>query len=111
MRFWSAPQWNTQSYFRKSRGRPQSCCDPGQAEMGNNLRMAQHAGLGKYDVIAFVAIVDVERAKAFYRDTLGLTLVSEEPPFAIVFDANGTMLRVVILEEFTPAPYTILGWR
>jgi catechol 2,3-dioxygenase-like lactoylglutathione lyase family enzyme len=55
--------------------------------------MPQHLGLGHYNIIGFATIVDVERAKAFYRDTLGLRLVSEEPPFALVFEANGIMLR------------------
>ncbi len=30
--------------------------------------------------------------------------------FALVLDANGVMIRVVRVQEFTPAPYTILGW-
>ena len=41
----------------------------------------------------FIATTDAERAKAFYRDQLGLRLVSDER-FALVFDAAGTMLRV-----------------
>ena len=45
----------------------------------------------------------------FYRDTLGLSLVSDDP-FAIVFDANGTMLRVQKVKELQPAQYTALGW-
>ena len=57
--------------------------------MVHPIPMPQQVGLGKYNVIGFVTIVDVERAKAFYRDTLGLRLLSEEPPFALVFDANG----------------------
>ena len=47
----------------------------------------------------------------FYRDTLGLRLVSEELPFALVFDANGTMLRVSVVRELSPAQYTVLGWQ
>ena len=47
-------------------------------------------------IIAFATIVDVERAKCFYRDTLGLTLLHESPPFALVFDANGVMVRLVM---------------
>lgn len=69
------------------------------------------AGIANYDVIAFVNIVDVERAKAFYRDTLGLRLVSEDLPFALVFDAHGIMLRLAINQKFTPLPGTILGWK
>jgi hypothetical protein len=44
--------------------------------------MAHSFGLGKYKIIGFVSIVDVPRARNFYRDTLGLRLVMEEPPFA-----------------------------
>ena len=73
--------------------------------------MTQTAGLGKYNIVAFVSIVDTERAKRFYRDTLGLRLVSEEPPFALVFDANGIMLRLVMGTELPPRAGTVLGWQ
>lgn len=69
------------------------------------------AGLGQYNVVAFVTIVDVARAKEFYRDTLGLRLVSEEPPFALVFDANGIMLRLGMGKERPQVPGTVLGWQ
>ena len=73
--------------------------------------MAKQRGLGKYNIIGFVTIVDVNRAKSFYGDALGLRLVSEEPPFALVFDANGIMLRLAMGKELTPAPGTVLGWQ
>jgi catechol 2,3-dioxygenase-like lactoylglutathione lyase family enzyme len=66
--------------------------------------------LGKYDIVGFVSIVDVDRAKEFYRDTLGLTLLSEEPPFALVFDAHGIMLRLGMAKELPPTHGTVLGW-
>jgi len=72
--------------------------------------MSQLTRLGKYNIIAFASIVDVARAKAFYRDTLGLRLVSEEPPFALVFDAHGIMLRLGMARELPPAHGTVLGW-
>jgi catechol 2,3-dioxygenase-like lactoylglutathione lyase family enzyme len=62
-------------------------------------------------MIGFVATSDPERAKRFYRDTLGLPLVLEEMPFALVFDAHGTMLRVGIVEKVAVAGYTVLGWQ
>lgn len=71
---------------------------------------AQQSGLAGNDIVAFVCIVDVDRAKHFYRDTLGLRLISEEPPFALVFDANGIMLRCAIVKERPPAHGTVLGW-
>jgi catechol 2,3-dioxygenase-like lactoylglutathione lyase family enzyme len=73
--------------------------------------MNQNSRLSKYKIVAFVTIVDVERAKSFYRDTLGLTLVSEEPPFALVFDANGIMVRLGIGKELPNVPGTVLGWQ
>ena len=65
--------------------------------------------LGSHKIMAFVATRDRARAKAFYGDTLGLRLVSEDP-FAVVFDANGTMLRVSTVQEVAVANYTVLGW-
>ncbi len=60
---------------------------------------------------AFVAALDPDQAKKFYRDTLGLTLLKEELPFALIFDAAGTMLRVTLVHQVAAAPYTILGWQ
>ena len=60
-------------------------------------------------IICFVATRDATGARRFYEATLGLKCVSEDP-FAIVFDANGTMLRVQKVKELTPAQYTALGW-
>ncbi len=65
--------------------------------------------LNKYDVIAFVGTKQPEQAKAFYADVLGLRL-DEDSPFALVFDANGAMVRVFKVRELTPAPFTVLGW-
>jgi catechol 2,3-dioxygenase-like lactoylglutathione lyase family enzyme len=73
--------------------------------------MSQPSGLGKYNIVAFASIVDVSRAMAFYRDTLGLRLVVEEPPFALVFDANGIMLRLGMAKAIPPAHGTVLGWQ
>ena len=66
--------------------------------------------LSDQSIVAFVATSDPDRAKRFYRDTLGLHLVSEEIPFALVFDAHGTMLRVTIVDTVVSAGYTVLGW-
>ena len=61
-------------------------------------------------LIAFVATAAPERAKAFYRDVLGLRLRSDEE-YALVFDANGTMLRVAKVEELAPLDRTVVGWQ
>ena len=58
--------------------------------------------------IAFVATSQPERALGFYRDVLGLSLVADTP-FALVFDAFGTMLRVQKAARVQPTPYTSFG--
>jgi catechol 2,3-dioxygenase-like lactoylglutathione lyase family enzyme len=73
--------------------------------------MSQPLGLSNYNIIAFASIVDVARAKSFYQDTLGLRLIAEEPPFALIFDANGIMLRLGMAKELPPAHGTVLGWQ
>jgi catechol 2,3-dioxygenase-like lactoylglutathione lyase family enzyme len=65
--------------------------------------------LGTSQLIGFAATQRPELAKAFYRDVLGLRLL-EDTPFAIVFDANGTMLRIQKMQEHVPAKHTTLGW-
>jgi catechol 2,3-dioxygenase-like lactoylglutathione lyase family enzyme len=65
--------------------------------------------LGSSDLVAFVATTDLNRASVFYREVVGLPVI-EESPFACVFDANGTQLRVTPVDEIRTAPYTVLGW-
>ena len=67
--------------------------------------------LGSSSLVAFVGTRDAARARAFYGDTLGLRLASDELPFALVYDANGTMLRVTPVPQMEPAKYTVLGWK
>jgi catechol 2,3-dioxygenase-like lactoylglutathione lyase family enzyme len=74
------------------------------------LTVRRESVLGSQKLVAFVATRDPGRAKGFYRDTLGLHLVSEDE-FALVFDAAGTMLRVTRVQELTAAKYTVLGWQ
>lgn len=65
--------------------------------------------LASAPLVAFLATVDAKRARAFYVDTLGLSLV-EDSPFALVVEANDTMVRIQKVEAFTPHPFTALGW-
>ena len=60
-------------------------------------------------MIGFVLTGNPEKAKAFYGDVLGFRLMSDDN-FALVFDANGTMVRVGKGQKVTPAPNTVLGW-
>ncbi len=72
--------------------------------------MAKGSLFSSYKLVAFVATQDAARAKAFYADILGLALISEDQ-FAVVFDANGTTLRIAVVKELVPAKYTVLGWQ
>jgi catechol 2,3-dioxygenase-like lactoylglutathione lyase family enzyme len=60
-------------------------------------------------LFAFVATTDLERAAAFYGDTLGLEIL-ERTPYAVVLDAAGTTVRLTLVEELSPQPFTVLGW-
>ncbi len=66
--------------------------------------------LGGSKLMAFLATRDGARARAFYADTLGLRVVSDDD-FALALDAGGTMLRVQKVEQFTPHPFTAMGWQ
>jgi catechol 2,3-dioxygenase-like lactoylglutathione lyase family enzyme len=65
--------------------------------------------LGSINIVAFVPTKDAEKARAFYEGLLGLRFVKDDG-FALVLDANGIMVRVA-RAQFTPAPFTILGWQ
>lgn len=66
--------------------------------------------LAKQKLVAFAATSSAGKARRFYRDTLGLRLVDDNP-FALVFDAKGTMLRVQLVDEVKAPGYTVLGWQ
>ena len=66
--------------------------------------------IGKASLVAFIPTTDPAKARAFYESVLGLRLVSDQLPFALVFDANGTMLRVTKVAEHHAQPFTVLGW-
>jgi catechol 2,3-dioxygenase-like lactoylglutathione lyase family enzyme len=65
--------------------------------------------LGSTNIVAFVPTKDAGKARAFYEGVLGLRLVKDDG-FAMVLDANGIMVRVARVPQFTPAQFTILGW-
>ena len=58
---------------------------------------------------AFVPTIKPEEAKSFYKDVLGLKLLSQDD-YALEFEANGTLLRVTIVQELKPQAFTVLGW-
>lgn len=65
--------------------------------------------LADKELKAFVPTVKPDEAKTFYKDILGLKLLSEDN-YALEFNANGTLLRVIIVQELKPQVFTVLGW-
>ena len=60
-------------------------------------------------LVGFVGVSDLDRAQAFYGDQLGLSL-TDESPFALVAEFAGSTLRITVVDDVAPVPYTALGW-
>ena len=58
---------------------------------------------------AFVPTTKPGAAKSFYKDVLGLRLLSQDN-YALEFEVNGILLRVVTVPELKPQAFTVLGW-
>jgi catechol 2,3-dioxygenase-like lactoylglutathione lyase family enzyme len=65
--------------------------------------------LGTAPFIGFIPVRDVPTARAFYEGILGLRVV-DDTPFALVLEANGTMVRVTPVPDAVIQPFTIAGW-
>jgi len=59
---------------------------------------------------SFVATADPVEAREFYENVLGLEFIRDEP-YALVFNSNGTTLRVQKVSKVAVAPYTAIGWQ
>lgn len=60
--------------------------------------------------VSFIATDNPKATAAFYGDVLGLDHL-ETTPFALVFKDEDHVLRIQILSDFHPAPYTVYGWQ
>lgn len=60
-------------------------------------------------LIAFIPTAKPKESKLFYKNTVGLELLAEDD-FAIEFNAGGTIVRVIIVKEFKPQTFTVVGW-
>jgi catechol 2,3-dioxygenase-like lactoylglutathione lyase family enzyme len=65
--------------------------------------------LASSKMIGFVPTKDSKVAREFYEGKLGFQFVSDDP-FALVVRAGDSMIRIAKAKDFTPAPYTVLGW-
>jgi catechol 2,3-dioxygenase-like lactoylglutathione lyase family enzyme len=61
-------------------------------------------------VMTFIVTRDRAVAKKFYGETLGFKQIHEDD-FAVVFDLNGTMLRISTVKDHSPPTHTVLGWQ
>jgi catechol 2,3-dioxygenase-like lactoylglutathione lyase family enzyme len=59
--------------------------------------------------IAFLATARPAEARRFFTEALGLPLV-EEHDFAMLFDVQGTPLRLQKVQQVFAAPYTVFGF-
>jgi predicted enzyme related to lactoylglutathione lyase len=65
--------------------------------------------LGRSSLAAFLTTSKPSEARVFFEEVLGLTFESEDQ-YALVFQANGTTLRIQKMPSVDPKPFTILGW-
>ena len=87
---------------------PNAAAGAGAAAITPSVQSVRCILPGMTKAVAFIASAQPARALAFYRDVLGLRLL-EDHPFALVFDAFGTTLRVQKAERVVLAPYTAFG--
>ncbi|NDJ52068.1 MAG: VOC family protein [Chloroflexi bacterium] len=59
--------------------------------------------------LVFLAVDDIDKARAFYEELLGLRFIGDEMG-TLLFDMDGTALRISPLEDFKPQTFTVLGW-
>lgn len=65
--------------------------------------------LSDFPVMPIVTISERDRALAFYRDTLGLEVLSDDG-FGIMLRAANATVRLAIVKEVVPPQGTALGW-
>jgi catechol 2,3-dioxygenase-like lactoylglutathione lyase family enzyme len=65
--------------------------------------------LASAELVAFVPVTDLGRARGFYEAVLGIPCV-DATGLACLFDCGGTTLRATLVQGHTPAAWTILGW-
>lgn len=65
--------------------------------------------LGKSTLLAMIGTARPDLAKAFYSDTLGLQLASEDA-FALIYQIDGAALRISKVPAVAPSAYAVLGF-
>jgi len=65
--------------------------------------------LSSNKIVGFVATKDYAKARNFYEKILGIEFVNQDA-FALEFRSGGNMIRISKVDDFTPMPFTVLGW-
>jgi catechol 2,3-dioxygenase-like lactoylglutathione lyase family enzyme len=66
--------------------------------------------LGNTPVMTMLPVVDMERARGFYADTLGLKALGTNPQGNQLFSAGGSIIALYQREAPTRADHTALSW-
>lgn len=61
-------------------------------------------------ITALLPTTNPEQSKEFFKNTLGLKLVSEDP-YGIEFEGLGSNLRISVVPKFTPHQFAVLGFK
>jgi catechol 2,3-dioxygenase-like lactoylglutathione lyase family enzyme len=59
--------------------------------------------------MGFIHAVDLDRARSFYCETLGLEFV-ETTPFALVIRSGPMLVRITPTPDYSPVEGTVFGW-
>ena len=59
--------------------------------------------------VVIIATRDRKVSEPFYRDTLGLPLIDDDP-YAAVFGLNGAVMRLSTIADWTPHAHTVFGF-
>jgi len=59
--------------------------------------------------MAFLATTNADEAQHFYKDVLGLELISRDN-YALLLNANGINLRVALVPEYKAPAYSVISW-
>ena len=59
--------------------------------------------------VIILPTIKKQEAQEFYQNVLGLKFMVDDG-FALVFDTGGIMFRLTPVQEFTPHPFSVLGW-
>ena len=61
-------------------------------------------------ITSLLPTVNPKQSKAFYLNTLGLKLTSEDD-YGMEFESASSSVRITVVHEFKPQPFAVLGFK